>query len=447
MHQRQGARTHRRVLLFGFIALFLLQQFALVALYAGGGGKVLLGDEVAYLAWARSIAGVGPPVADAGWWPPLQAWLLAGSLRLFGDTLLPMQILQTGLLIGTAAFLRAIWRRCDGRVRAANLAAALFLLNPSNMAYAHWLWPEPVHLFLLFAALYLLLRAREALAGVALGGALIAKSLLSLFWPAFALLLVRGRRLRGALALVLGVAVVTAVPLWNGWQRTGKPMIADSSAFNLVGGLRDTARSDYVDDSVPKLAHDYFTIAPTPAARNAIYRERAAAIVREQGVIATIGAQLGKQYFRLFNAKTTLLSQLPGPACAGHTGSYRAVPALLAQAVAAASDTLHLASLVGFALALAYWRRWREPLVLWSALFFGYQLALYLLLHVKARFLLPMMPLICAFAASAIASLSRPDPAAAVRVQGVARGVIAAGLAALLLMFALLGPMLDRSCG
>jgi len=447
MQPWQDARVRRRVLLFGFLALFLLQQVALFALYAGGGGKALLGDEVSYLAWARALAGLGPPVVDTGWWPPLQAWLLAGSLRLFGDTLLPMQLLQTGFLVGAAAFLRAIWRRCDGRVRAANLAAALFLLNPSNMAYAQWLWPEPVHLFLLFAALYGVLRAKEAVAGLALGGALVAKSLLSLFWPAIALLLLRGRRLRGGVALVLGVALVIAVPLWQGWQRTGRPMIADSSAFNLVGGLRDRWRSDYIDDSVATLAGEYFASAPSPIERNAIFEQRAEAIVHEQGVVATLEAQLGRQYFRLFNAKTTLLSQLPGPACTGHTGSYRDVPAWLAQIVAAASDTLHLISLVGFALGLAFWRRWREPFVLWSALFFAYQLALYLLLHVKARFLLPMMPLLCAFAGSAIVSLIRPDTGAAVVLQGPGRWLVAALLSALLLTFALLGPWLDHSCG
>ncbi|HSX59131.1 MAG TPA: hypothetical protein VLF18_02920 [Tahibacter sp.] len=446
MQQEQDARARRRILLFCFVALFLLQQGALFLLYYAG-PKLLVGDEAAYLAWARGMAGLGPPVADAGWWPPLQAWLLAGSLRVFGDTLVPMQLLQTALLLGAAAFLRALWRRCDGRVHAANIAAALFVLNPSNMAYAHWLWPEPVHLFLLFAALYLVLRAREALGGVALGGALLAKSLLSLFWPLFALLLLRGRRVRGALALVIGVAVVTAVPLYQGWQRTGRPMIADSSAFNLVGGLSERWRSDYVGDSVAALAHDYFSSAATPIERNAIYRARAEAMLREQGLLATLEAQFGRQYFRLFSAKTTLLSQLPGPACAGHLGSYRNAPPWLAQVLAAVGDALHLICLVGFAVGLAFWRRWREPLVLWSALFFVYQLGLYLLLHVKARFLLPMMPFLCAFAGSAIASLRRPDAAAAVHLRGGARWLIAAGLSAVLLMLALLGPWFDRSCG
>lgn len=448
----QDARARRRVLLCSFIALFLLQQVALLWLYWGGGGKTLLGDEVSYLAWGRELAGLGPPINDLGWWPPLQAWLIAGLLRLFGEAhfLLPLQLLQTAFLLVAAGLLRAIWRDVDGRVAAANLAAALFLLNPSNMAYAHWLWPEPVHLLLLLAALRLLQCARgglrSAAAGLSLGGALLAKSLLSAFWPAFGLLLLRGARWRGAAALLLGLAVVVAVPLWQGWRLTGKPMIADSSSFNLVGGLSDRWRSDYVGDSVWPLSADYIRSGATPAERNAAFAARAAAIVRDQGVLNTLESQFGRQYFRLFSAKTTLLSQLPGPVCAGHTGSYAAAPAWLAQAVAIAADALHLLVLAGFAAGLAFWRRWRDPLVWWTALFFVYQLGLYLLLHVKARFLLPMMPFLCAYAGSALVSIARPAPDAAVRLQPGARWLIAGGLAALLLMLALLGPWLDHSC-
>lgn len=442
----------RRVLLGGFLAAFLLQQAALLWLYWGGAGKGLLGDEQHYLNWARGLAGLGPMPPDMGWWPPLQAWLLAGSLRLFGEHLLPFQLLQTAFLIGAAALLRALWREADGRVRAANLAAALFLLNPSNMAFAHWLWPEPVHLFALLAALRLAQRAcsplRGLLAGVALGVALLAKSLMSLFWPFCVLLLPRTQRWRAALALLLGIGIVTALPLWQGWRLTGKPMIADSSAFNLVGGLRDTWRSDYIDDSVPRLVPEYLAAAPDVAGRNARFMDKAAGIVAEQGLVATLYAQLQRQYFRLFSAKTLLLSQLPGPVCAGHTGSYRAPPAWLAQLLAAWSDVLHLLVLAGFAAALAFWRRWREPLVLWSGLFFAYQLALYLLLHVKARFLLPMMPFLCAYAGSALVSLSQPSAAAPapLRYAGGLRWLLAAVLAATLLLLALAGPWLDRSC-
>lgn len=446
----QDVQTRRRVLFCLFVILFLLQQAALLWLYWGGAGaKILLGDEASYLAWARGLAGLGPMPLPTGWWPPLQAWLLAGLFRLCGEQLWLVQLLQTALLIACAALLRAIWRDVDGRVRAANLAAALFLLNPSTMAYAHWLWPEPIHLFLLLAALRLVQRAstpaRDLLAGVALGAALLAKSLLSLFWPF--ILLLQWRRWRGMAALLLGVAAVIAVPLWQGWKETGKPMIADSSAFNLVGGLKDRWRSDYIDDSVATLAQDYFQSAPSITARNAIYLDRAEALIEQQGLLPTLQQQLERQYFRLFNSKTLLLSQLPGPACAGHTGSYRPASALLPQLLAAAADVLHLLILAGFALGLVFWRRWREPLVWWSGLFFAYQLGLYLLLHVKARFLLPFMPFLCAYAGSAYASLARPDSGAAVWLHGRWRWTLAALLAALLLLLALAGPWLDHSCG
>lgn len=451
MKTPQDAHARRRVLFWLFIALFLLQQAALFGLYWGG-GKTLVGDEVAYLAWARDLAGMGPPAGNTGWWPPLQAWLLAGLLLIFGEHwLLPLQLLQTLLLLGAALLLRAIWIDVDGRARAANTAAALLLLNPSTMAYAQWLWPEPVHLFLLLAAIrlaqHLVSARRGALAGLALGGALLCKSLLSLFWPA--LLLLQGRRwnARATAALLLAVAVVIAVPLWQGWQLTGKPMIADSSAFNLVGGLQDRWRSDYVEDSVARLAGEYFGLPGGAIGRNAAFQAKAEAIVHERGLAQTVWQQLQKQYFRLFSSKTLLLSQLPGPACAGHVGAYRAPPPLLAQALAVVSDIFHLSTLALFAFGLAFWRRWREPLVGWTALFFAYQLGLYLLLHVKARFLLPMLPFLCAFAGSALASLHRPDAAAAVVLQGRWRWLLAALLAALLLFLALAGPWLDQACG
>jgi hypothetical protein len=443
------ARAHRRLLLSGFVVLFLLQQVALFWLYWSG-GKTLLGDELSYLAWARGFAGLAPMPPDTGWWPPLQAWLLGGLLRLFGENLLVLQLLQTACMIAAAALLRAIWRDCDGRVRAANIASALFLLNPSTMAYAHWLWPEPLHLLLLLAALRLAQRQGRALrqfgAGLALGGALLAKSLLSLFWPLIVLLYWPRLRWRAVLALLLGVALVTAVPLWQGWHLTGKPMIADSSAFNLVGGLTDRLRSDNIDDSVATLAAEYFLAAPTPAARNAVFMARAAAIVREQGVMATLGQQLGKQYFRLFSNKTLLLSQLPGRACAGYVGAYQVAHDWRVELIAISADALHLITLAGFAAGLAFWRRWREPLVWWSGLFFAYQLGLYLLLHVKARFLLPMLPFLCAFAGSALASLARPQQDAAVQWRGGLRAALAALLAALLLGLALAGPWLDKTC-
>jgi hypothetical protein len=83
-------------------------------------------------------------------------------------------------------------------------------------------------------------------------------------------------------------------------------------------------------------------------------------------------------------------------------------------------------------------------------LYVAYQLALLLLVHVKARFLFPMMPFFCGFAASFLAASfarrekrGRADDTIASTPIRLAAG---AALAALLLVLAFAGPALDRLC-
>lgn len=82
-------------------------------------------------------------------------------------------------------------------------------------------------------------------------------------------------------------------------------------------------------------------------------------------------------------------------------------------------------------------------------LFAAYQLALMLPLHVKARFLFPLLPLLCGLAASWLASLAR-RAAAATAAGPIAltplRLGLGAALAALALALAWLGPVLDGTC-
>jgi len=82
-------------------------------------------------------------------------------------------------------------------------------------------------------------------------------------------------------------------------------------------------------------------------------------------------------------------------------------------------------------------------------LFAGYQLALMLPLHVKARFLFPLLPIACGLAASWLVSLARRRVAAggagpiAFTPLRLAAGAV---LAALVLALAWLGPVLDGAC-
>lgn len=80
----------------------------------------------------------------------------------------------------------------------------------------------------------------------------------------------------------------------------------------------------------------------------------------------------------------------------------------------------------------------------------AYQLALFALVHVKARFLLPLTPILCGFAGSFLATLRARATAPAGHDEPVAwtplRLGIGAALAVLLLFLAFAGPALDGLC-
>jgi len=448
-------RSRRRIAwAAAFAILFASCQALLWAAYYAYGTKPLIGDEQNYHDFALQI------LAGGSWmpstiWPPLQPLFIAAIYAIGGPHVLAVQLVQTLLLVGCAALLRLLWRRVGGSVRAANVTAALFLLNPGTAAYAHWLWPEVVHLALVLSAFCLVAvavtRARAVLAGFAVGFALLAKSLLSLFWPLFVIAFVRRAPYRllaqPAALFVLGVAIVTAPALWHGWREYGKPMIADSSVYNLWVGLTDQWRSDYVADMGGATLPAFLASADTPQQRNAIYMNKVHALIDERGVVSVFGDQLGRQYFRLFSAKTPLVSQLPGPACAGYLSAYR-TPPWLTRTLTIGNDVFHALILAAAAFGIACWRR-RPDRMLWLiALFAGYQLALMLFVHVKARFLLPMMPFLCGFAGSFIASLPSPQPLFRERERGITAPRLIAGavFAALLLFLAFAGPALDHLC-
>ena len=436
-----------------FLVSFALVQALLWYAYYAHGAKALIGDEQSYQQAALAILAGGPWMASTIW-PPLQPLLLAAVYGIAGVHLLAAQLVQGVLFVLCGVLLRDLWRRLGGSVRAANGAAALFLLDPSTAAYAQWLWPEVPHLFLLLAALCLLARTapplRAGAAGACVGLAILAKSLLAAFWPVPLLVFVRRARphlaTRAAAAYVAALALVTAPALVHGWREYGRPMIADSSVYNLWIGLTDQWRSDYIGDMGGITLPAFLASGATPQARNAVYLDKVRALVDARGAGTLLADQLGRQYFRLFSAKTPLLSQLPGAACAGHLSAYR-TPLWLTRTLTVASDLAHALILAAAAFGLARWRRRGERGVqaLWLllALFAAYQLALFAFIHVKARFLLPLLPFAGGFAADVLCE-RRGD--AVLAPASPSRLVLGALLAALLLGLAFGGPLLDHAC-
>lgn len=431
---------------------WLVLNAVLLWLYHGEPVKPLIGDEFDYHRRALALL-AGEAVPETYIWPPGQTGFLAALYRLFGPQVLVVQLVQIALLAACAWMLARLWQPVAG-ARAAAVAALLFLLNPTTIAQAHWLWPEVTHLACLLGALLLLFgpaagRAwQAAAAGLLVGLALLLKSLLGAFWPLLLLAFVGRRegRLRmrtGAAALFIGgLLIATAPALWKGYLETGRPLIADSSIYNLDVGLADRSRSDYIDEAGAPALAAFLASAPTPHERNAVYRERIRETLARRGLAEVLADQFGTQYFRLFSAKTLLVSQLPGAACAGRLGAYRA--SALTPWLTATAMLWHAATLVACAFGIALWRRWREPLVVVVAAFLLYQLALYLGLHVMQRYLFQMLPFLCAFGGAALALRDRE--AASVLAVTPLRLALGSLLAITLLALALLGPWLDGNC-
>ena len=435
------------------LALFVAQQVLLWWLYYHGSGKQLLGDEVRYLDTARAI------LAGGAWhpsdiWPPAQPVFIAAILAASGGSLLAVQIVQTLLFVGCGLLILRLARTLTGNETAAILAAALFLLNPDNAASAQYLWPETTHLFVMLLAFDLLLvrtihRANAFVAGALIGLALLFKSVLTAFWPLLLLVFVASKPLRvrwlEAGLFVLGLAIAIAPALVAGHRNSGHWSIADSSAINLLLGLSDSTRNDYVVGPSAGVFDEYMKSGATPAERDAWAWQRVREKVEAESLPAIIIHQLDKQYFRLFESKTLLLTQLPGPACAGYRSAYPETPPVLIAITRWSSHLAHALMLAGFAFGLCLWRRW-NTLAPWLLLaFVGYQLALFAGLHAQARYLLPMVPVFCVFAGSALARLAPSSPLRDATTSP-SRLSFGAALAVLLLWLAFAGPFLDGYC-
>ena len=106
----------------------------------------------------------------------------------------------------------------------------------------------------------------------------------------------------------------------------------------------------------------------------------------------------------------------------------------------------HSALLVLCAFGIALWKNWRRPLAAFCALYLGYQLALFLGLHVMERYFFQMQPLLCGFAGSFVAALVARGEGPSTLDFTRGRWIAGNLLAALLLGLAWLGPVLDGSC-
>lgn len=490
---RRGRLTPRRVATAAVVLAAAALHVLLFHLERSPTPRRLWGDEIMYAALAERGAR-GEAAAIELLWPPLYPRLLACAARLgplasvsptgtpsapldVGRARAAVELAQVALLLGAVLALRGLARRISGSTAVADVTAALALLDPQLAGFAHFLWPEMLHLALFLGTLALLVgRTRRAwaaaAAGALLGLALLAKSLLQPFLPMLLVPLVvahgwRRGLARSALVLTVAAAVVAPTIVSNG-RRTGAWVVADSARFNLWVGLHDRAPRNFQAEIVGDEFDRWRISAPTFAEREALLSRRLDAFVAERGWLRILRDQSARQYYRLLGAPSFLTDQFPGGAIAALGYGYVAPTPWAARLLRLWSDAhyalLLVAASFGGVLALRLRtaplageaereRRVARAWIAVAAAFVAYNLALLLVLHVKTRYRVPLLPLFDVAAALALVRLGQawrragaPAPRAAgpdaTPLPAFTRATLAAGalLAALLLKLAFLPP-------
>lgn len=256
------------------------------------------GDDRVYVEGAAALRQTGELDTGAFVRPPLYFLFLAATSwlaeRIPGSWALTTMLLQSVASTATAIPVYAAARRIAG-VRAARLAAAFLLFDPTLVAYTHMLWPET--LYLLFASLVFHGIGepaprpgwREAGLGALAGAAMLTKPVFGLFTLLLFGWWVRALGLRAALRFALvfgGVAAIVVAPwLIRNQLRYGPAILLENqAAYNLwIGNGRErpwevrdawAAMDDPVERSRTGFERGLAGIAadPAAAARRAVDR-------------------------------------------------------------------------------------------------------------------------------------------------------------------------------
>jgi len=407
-------------------------------------GRPLWGDEQRYMESARALLSGSPAWWPDPLWPPLPAHFLAGILSIGGPGVITIGVVQEFLLLVTALALADLIGRWSDSVRAGRIALWLCLSYPPLVAFTHYLWPEILHLSLFVMTLWILSVRWESLrwclaAGLCLGLALLTKSLLGPFIP-FLLAGAFWRRgwLRPALvtlSLMLTISPVLAAQ----YQRLGKPMIADSSAFNLWVGINDRGLKNFRDEYVARAYEDFRCTDGNFFERSASLRSRAFDEIRRRGILTTLRGQLCRQYFRLLDRESYLGEQLGQGAAVRQGLGYRAAGRGLL--LRGSSFLIYgvLLALLPASLLLYSWRdlRWVRIMLL----FLVYNLALFFWLHVKSRYRIQLLPVL--FMAAPMISGLLTGFEGRLRPLSRLRLLLSAAIGTLALFLAFAGPYLE----
>jgi 4-amino-4-deoxy-L-arabinose transferase-like glycosyltransferase len=232
-------------------------------------------DEDEFFTLARSVAH-GDGFALHGQTTAYRDMLLpvvtAGTLKLFGDTALPMLYLQIVLSAASAYFLYLLGRKRFGE-KAALWMAAAWMFYPAAILYCGLLITETLFVFLWLLALVLHDKLEEseydlkwaALTGLALGFVMLSRQVGTTFLAAVLIYVgliryetPRPRRWKAAAVILAGAALVTLPWMIRNAVAVGDFALNSNGAMNFFIGNNAKANGAY------KLEPDQEALLPPP---------------------------------------------------------------------------------------------------------------------------------------------------------------------------------------
>ncbi len=358
----------------------------------------LAGDEPEYFARAARW-GLGPPLSEQTARAPGAIFLYASFFQLFGVSVVTAKL--ANVLVSALTVWPAYWiGRAAGGAAVGALAALGVALYPNYIAFSHFLWPEPLYIFLLASGIALLLVdggrpswARILGAGGLLGLSALCKESGVLFLPVAAAWLAwrgwasepRAALRRGACLLIVSLAVIA--PRVAQVNRPGEAfaLITRTGAMNLFVGNHPISHGHGM--------REYQDLAPTALASERLARARALAEIERRLPLWPL-EKIGLEGPRFFTPTSFAIRRLLAPVDRPGGWRYRlslpggesaGLRAFLVAGVVSSYLAVLLAGTAGWILTS------RRELAMLALLFILAQIVPSLLTFSMSRFRLPSM--------------------------------------------------------
>lgn len=385
-------------------------QCLLFYFYYHPDAKILLGDESRYYNEGLSIA-KGGDWHNNPLWPPMQSVLISLFARIFEHPLFPLQIFQYLMLLLAGFIVRDLTWRETAHQGAAQISLAIMLWYPTWLAYAQYLWPEVVHVLLFVSIVWINHYKKDSIGWMAFSGGLLGvmilfKSVVLLFIPFLYLpLFVTAKRgeylwssvfIKVSLSILMAMIIVAPASI-KAHKLTGGWMVSNSSMFNLWYGLNDDKRQHFANDMGGSIYAKYMKSADDFQTRNQLVKEQAIKKIQTQGIINTIINQVKKQYFRLFDHQSFFTQQFKGKSSDHYKNRYHhSHDDILVKTMINFDHVFYFFMMLFMVLGLIVSIK-KSLMAQQFCLFLLYTLGLFILLHAKSRFRIPLMPLMAFF--------------------------------------------------